>query len=161
MICKFTVFAVIIQTELFYSLNLPYLCLCKLKNRLKQMKKIIAAILVMITLFGADKVAAQFRYGPMVGIDITNLTFKQDLFTVDQSVGYSAGLATELMFPGIGFGIDAGILARRRYGRRRVMAIPALTSITSRFRFISGSSIPISTDWRIMWLRTCSAVLNF
>jgi len=78
------------------------------------MKKIIAALFVMFGLLGAGSASAQFRYGPMVGVDVTTLTFKQDLITVDQSVGYSAGLATELMFPGIGFGIDAGIIYAQR-----------------------------------------------
>ena len=78
------------------------------------MKKIIIAIFVMMALFGASKGSAQFRYGAVVGVDITDLTFKQDLITVDQSVGYSAGLVTELMFPGIGFGLDAGIIYAQR-----------------------------------------------
>lgn len=78
------------------------------------MKKIIIAIFVMMALFGASKGFAQFRYGAVVGVDITDLTFKQDLITVDQSVGYSAGLVTELMFPGIGFGLDAGIIYAQR-----------------------------------------------
>ena len=109
------------------------------------MKKIIAAILVMITLFGADKVAAQFRYGPMVGIDITNLTFKQDLFTVDKSVGYSAGLATELMFPGIGFGIDAGFFYAQRgatmhLGEKKIWASQGYGNTRSYLHYIQ---IPI------------------
>lgn len=57
---------------------------------------------------------AQFRYGPTVGVDITDLNFKQDLFTVDRSVGYQAGVQGELMFPGIGFGIDLALLYTQR-----------------------------------------------
>lgn len=58
--------------------------------------------------------SAQFRYGPMVGVTVTDLKFKQDLISIDKSVGFSAGVATELMFPGIGFGVDAGLFYEQR-----------------------------------------------
>jgi hypothetical protein len=78
------------------------------------MKKIIAIVFVLFLFIGAGRVNAQFRYGPIVGLDVSSLSFKQKLITVDQSVGYSAGLGTELMFPGIGFGVDFGILYAQR-----------------------------------------------
>lgn len=71
--------------------------------------------------------SAQFRYGPMVGVTVTDLKFKQDLISIDKSVGFSAGVATELMFPGIGFGVDAGLFYEQRgatlnLGQREVWA---------------------------------------
>ena len=71
------------------------------------MKKVFFLIILFVTVFVAD-LSAQFRYGPTVGVDLTTLKFKQDLFTVDQSVGYQAGVQCEMMFPGIGCGIDFG-----------------------------------------------------
>lgn len=53
---------------------------------------------------------AQFRYGPIAGVTINSLKFKQDLVSVSQQVGYTAGIQGELMFPGIGFGIDLGLM---------------------------------------------------
>ncbi len=38
------------------------------------------------------------------------MKFKNDLFPVASQVGYQAGIQAELMFPGIGFGIDFGLL---------------------------------------------------
>ena len=49
---------------------------------------------------------AEFRWGPAVGIDISNLKFKQDLISTGKIVGPQAGVQGEMMFPGIGFGID-------------------------------------------------------
>ena len=71
--------------------------------------------------------SAPFRYGPMVGVTVTDLKFKQDLISIDKSVGFSAGVATELMFPGIGFGVDAGLFYEQRgatlnLGQREVWA---------------------------------------
>ncbi len=78
------------------------------------MRKILLSILVIITLLSYNEAKAQFRYGPMASLDITNLSFKQDLIEVDPTVGYSAGIISEMMFPGIGFGIDAGFLYSQR-----------------------------------------------
>ncbi|MCM1293374.1 MAG: PorT family protein [Bacteroides sp.] len=78
------------------------------------MKKIVSTIILLIAIIGASQTNAQFRYGPIVGVNLTDLNFKQDLATVDKSVGYSAGIMGELMFPGIGFGIDLGLYYEQR-----------------------------------------------
>ncbi|MBD5374626.1 MAG: PorT family protein [Bacteroides sp.] len=79
------------------------------------MRKFIIAALACIALCGASSASAQFRYGPMAGVDMTNLHFKQsDILNVDKSVGYSAGLVAEMMFPGIGFGLDLGLYYEQR-----------------------------------------------
>lgn len=79
-----------------------------------KMKKYIVSIVVMIAAVCAAGVNAQFRYGAAAGVTITDLKFKQDLITIDQSVGGSAGIVGEMMFPGIGFGIDLGLLYTQR-----------------------------------------------
>ncbi|MCM1110957.1 MAG: PorT family protein [Clostridium sp.] len=73
---------------------------------MKRISALIAALIIMMNLSTAK---AEFRYGPMVGADFTNMSFKQDLFQVDGTVGGSAGIMAEMMFPGIGFGIDFGM----------------------------------------------------
>lgn len=78
------------------------------------MKKFLVAIAVAAGLMAPVAANAQFRYGPTVGVTITNLHFKQDLMTVDQSVGYSAGITGEMMFPGLGFGVDVGLAYEQR-----------------------------------------------
>ena len=78
------------------------------------MRKYILCLALVASMIGAFSASAQFRYGPMLGIDITNLKFRQDLITVDKSVGFSTGIATEMMFPGIGFGVSSGIFYEQR-----------------------------------------------
>ncbi|MDE5744080.1 MAG: PorT family protein [Paramuribaculum sp.] len=73
------------------------------------MKKIIFAFVAVFALAAAPAAKAQFRYGPMAGVSLTSLKFKQDLVSIDQTVGFSAGVIAEMMFPGIGFGIDLGL----------------------------------------------------
>ncbi|HRF68567.1 MAG TPA: porin family protein [Muribaculum sp.] len=91
------------------------------------MRKYILSLAVVAAIITTVNASAQFRYGPMLGMDITTMKFNQKLFNVDSNVGFSAGLATELMFPGIGFGVDAGIFYQQRgatlnLGEREVWA---------------------------------------
>ncbi|MCC8113939.1 MAG: PorT family protein [Bacteroidales bacterium] len=68
-------------------------------------------LLAAVVLLGAAMPAtAQFRYAGIVGGLITNLHFKQDLAPVSKVGGFQAGVLGELMFPGIGFGIDLGAI---------------------------------------------------
>lgn len=78
------------------------------------MKKILLTIFVLTALFCGSTASAQVRFGAVAGIDITTLKFNQSLFTVDQSVGYTAGVIGELMLPGVGFGVDAALLYTQR-----------------------------------------------
>lgn len=78
------------------------------------MKKILIAIIAMCAIFGAKNTSAQLRYGFSAGVNINDLNFNQDLITVDNEVGYSVGGFSELMFPGIGFGLDFGLTYTQR-----------------------------------------------
>ena len=74
------------------------------------MKKPYIILLVLCALLSPFIASAQFRYAPIAGVNVNNLMFKQDLVKVSQQVGYTAGIQGELMFPGIGFGIDLGLM---------------------------------------------------
>lgn len=78
------------------------------------MKKILYSLLAAVSLMIPAKALAEFRYGPTIGATFSNLHFKQDLITVDKSAGFSAGITGEMMFPGIGFGIDIGLAYEQR-----------------------------------------------
>ncbi|MCM1517686.1 MAG: PorT family protein [Pseudoflavonifractor sp.] len=78
------------------------------------MRKLMIALVAVVTMACGVTASAQFRWGAQAGVDITDLTFRQKLFVTDQSVGYTAGVVGEMMFPGIGFGVDAGFLYTQR-----------------------------------------------
>ncbi len=73
---------------------------------IKSIKKIAIALGLALAATGAS---AQARYGATLGATFSDLKFKQDLITVNSSAGVEAGVTTEAMFPGIGFGIGSGI----------------------------------------------------
>ncbi|MDE5899813.1 MAG: porin family protein [Muribaculaceae bacterium] len=92
------------------------------------MKNPLRSIFVAVALLCAAMTAnAQFRYGPLIGGNVTNFHFKQDLVDVTKQFGGHAGLQAEMMFPGIGIGIDFGMLyymngANVNLGQRPVWA---------------------------------------
>lgn len=75
---------------------------------MKRLRIVLPLVLFLVA--AVTPANAQFRYAPVAGVTIGTLKFKQDLFPVDQKVGFEVGAMGELMFPGIGFGIDFGLL---------------------------------------------------
>lgn len=116
------------------------------------MKKILSIVLLCIAMFGSVTVSAQSttRWGVVVGADLTNMKFDQDLFSVDKNVGATAGVMGELMMPGIGFGFDASLLytqrgAKLHLGERPVWAAEGYGKENCMMHFIE---IPIHLKFK-------------
>lgn len=97
--------------------------------------------------------AAQFRYAPVAGVTIGSLKFKQNLFDVNQKVGFEAGVMGELMFPGIGFGIDFGLLynmmgAQTDLGSRKIWSSDGISNTAT---IIHTLQVPVHL--RFKWTR--------
>ena len=69
-------------------------------------KKIFAILLIASVSLVAS---AEFRWGPSLGVNFSTLNWKQNLAKTSMRTGFSAGVAGEVMIPGIGFGIDLGL----------------------------------------------------
>lgn len=75
-------------------------------------------IIVLVAMLAAVMPAfAEFRWGPQIGYNYSDFHWKQDLVTSKGSSGFQAGLAGEVMIPGIGFGIDFGLLYSMHGGK--------------------------------------------
>lgn len=72
------------------------------------MKRICSFITIIC--FCAVAAVAQFRAAGVAALNVSNLHFNQEIAPVSGTVGYEAGVLGELMFPGIGFGIDFGLM---------------------------------------------------
>jgi len=72
------------------------------------MKKIFIILLAIIAMVTSAN--AQFRFAGVLGGTYSNLNFKQDIVSVNKVAGAQAGVIGEVIFPGIGFGIDLGLL---------------------------------------------------
>ena len=78
------------------------------------LKKALAIILLAVSAFTAS---AEFRWGPQVGYNYSDFYWKQDLVSSKGTSGFQAGLVGEVMIPGIGFGIDFGLLYNMHGGK--------------------------------------------
>lgn len=90
---------------------------------MKRLLCILAVALVSLPGF------AEFRWGPTIGVNGSSLYWKQKLASTHYSVGPMAGIAGELMIPGIGFGIDMGVRyqmngAKVNFGERPIWSNP-------------------------------------
>lgn len=117
------------------------------------MKKTLLVILAFVTLTLTNRANAEFRYGPTAGVNFTTLNFNQDLFKVDGTTGFNAGVMGEMMFPGIGFGVDMAFTysqqgARLHLGDRPVWGLEGYTDPRCTLHYIS---IPL--DLRFKWTR--------
>lgn len=75
------------------------------------MAKKIFSLIVAALLLGASFTAeARMRWGATIGPTLNNLSFKQDLVTVKSTMGLEVGAMGEVIFPGIGIGLDLGLV---------------------------------------------------
>ena len=88
-------------------------------------KKLIKSTFAV--LFCALSASAQMRWAATAGVTGNNLVFKQDLVNVSPTIGYQAGVMGEIIFPGIGIGLDLGLYynqqgAKVDLGSRKIWA---------------------------------------
>lgn len=117
------------------------------------MRKYLLSIILLITFISGGTASAQFRYGAAAGVDITTLKFKQDLITIDQSLGYEAGIQCEMMFPGIGFGIDFGMMYQQRGATLNLGEKKVWSSLGYGKERLYLHDIVIPIDLRFKWTR--------
>ena len=115
------------------------------------MKRFFLALICLVALFSTA--SAQFRWAPVAGVTINSLKFKQDLIPISHTVGAEAGLMGELMFPGIGFGMDFGLLynlegAKMDMGSRKIWASDGIGDINLRIHTLR---VPLHV--RFKWTR--------
>ena len=114
------------------------------------MKKVLAILLMATVAFGAS---AKFRWGPTVGLTVSDYLWKQKLVETDQLCGFSAGVMGELMIPGIGFGIDMAVKytmrgARVHFGDQKVWASQGMGNENLYFH-----TLQIPVNLRFKWTR--------
>ena len=88
-------------------------------------RRIVIAAVAVLAALGSLTANAEFRWNVTAGPTMNTLKFKQDLVEVTNTVGYTGGINGEMMFPGIGFGLDFGLLynqmgAKVNLGQRKI-----------------------------------------
>ncbi|MCM1094271.1 MAG: porin family protein [Lachnospiraceae bacterium] len=87
-----------------------------------RIKGIILAAIMIIAM--AVPASAQFRFGPKVGITVSELHFSKSVFNEGNRTGFTGGLMTEFTVPIIGLGFDASVMYARHSEKRDYIDIP-------------------------------------
>lgn len=78
------------------------------------MKKLVLVLLAIVFGLSAN---AELRWGPTASVNFNTFHWKEPLLETHLQAGFDAGIMTEIMIPGIGFGVDAGLTYGMRRGR--------------------------------------------
>jgi hypothetical protein len=113
-------------------------------------KLVIFSLFALSTAFTSK---AEFRWGATAGASITTLKFKQELATINQGVGPTLGIQGEMMFPGIGLGIDLGAMYTMQGATLNLQDFPVWSTdgYGKERSYLHTLSIPI--DLRFKWTR--------
>ena len=125
----------------------------RIVNKVQMKNNIRLFAVAIIAAVAAFAARGEFRWGPTAGVDFTNLIFKQDIMRVDKAIGPTLGVQGEMMFPGIGFGIDIGAMysmqgATLHLGEKKIWAVDGYGKERS---YLHTLSIPVNL--RFKWTR--------
>lgn len=76
------------------------------------MKKLLLVLVAIMISLGAS---AELRWGPTASVNFNTFHWKEPLLDTQLRTGFDVGIMTEIMIPGIGFGVDAAL----RYSNQR------------------------------------------
>lgn len=77
--------------------------------------KFISLIVVLVSVFATTSTAsAQLRFGLKAGATFNNMKFNEDLFSSDNTTGFTGGAMLEFTVPVVGIGVDASVMYVRR-----------------------------------------------
>lgn len=84
-------------------------------NTAKRILRTLAVRWLTVSVFvliciSSQTASARMRWGVTAGPTVGTLHFKQDLVPVKQTIGFMGGVTGEVIFPGIGIGLDLGLL---------------------------------------------------
>ncbi|MDE5773790.1 MAG: PorT family protein [Muribaculaceae bacterium] len=114
------------------------------------MKKLFFCLIAVLTALSAS---AEFRWGPTAGLNINNYYWKQPLLKSDYRCGVNAGILGELMIPGIGFGVDMGLMYNMHSGSVDLGSHPVWSNDGYTDTDITLHTVQIPVHLRFKWTR--------
>lgn len=115
-------------------------------------RKLNIYLFVIITLLAgtAQSVSAKMRWGATAGPNVSTLHFKQDLVPISNVIGYMGGITGEAIFPGIGIGVDIGLLYNQQgalvdLGSREIWSS---LGYGNEHVYIHNINIPVHLRWK-------------
>jgi len=106
------------------------------------MKKILSTLMVVVCLWIAIPAQAQLKFGLKGGLNISTLTFSEDVFKGDNRTGFFIGPMAEFTIPVVGLGIDVAALYNQSKGKANYYE-----EGVSQKRTLKTIEIPVNLKW--------------
>ena len=81
------------------------------------MKKIISLLVLAMAMMFVSNADAKIMFGFKGGLNVTNMSFSQDVFNTSNQTGFFVGPTVKFTLPVIGLGVDAAALYDQRDGK--------------------------------------------
>ena len=107
------------------------------------MKKIVSIMAVVACLFMAIPAQAQIKFGVKGGLNISKVTFSEDIVKGDNRTGFFIGPTAEFTIPVVGLGVDVAALYNQTEAKLEGMA-SNLPETTEKMKSIE---IPLNLKW--------------
>lgn len=120
------------------------------------MKKILSILMVITCLWMAMPAQAQIKFGLKGGLNITTLTFSDDVFKGDNRTGFFIGPMAEFTIPVIGLGVDVAALYNQAGGK---FEVPDRDGIESAEQKLKTIEVPVNLKWSFGMGSTLGAYL--
>lgn len=115
------------------------------------MKKILPILLIVFGIFSAS---AELRWGIAAGSDVSSFFWKQDIVHTHHKAGFNAGVMSEIMIPGIGFGVDLGVRYNQHCANANFGEFPIWKEdATGLTQDITVRAIQIPVNLRFKWTK--------
>ena len=106
------------------------------------MKKILSVLIIVACLFMAMPAQAQFQFGLKGGLNISKLTFSEDIVKGDNRTGFFIGPMAEFTIPIVGLGVDVAAL----YNQSGAKAQSGNEEVSQTFKSIE---VPVNLKWTL------------
>ncbi len=110
------------------------------------MKKFVFCVALVAAMVMAIPAHAQFKIGPKVGVNISNLSIENGIganFESDNISSFTGGVMAEFIVPVIGLGVDASVMYTRKGSK-----LSDLTNKDTETRHIDFIEIPINLKYK-------------
>lgn len=108
------------------------------------MKRILSTLMIIICLAMAIPAQAQLKFGLKGGLNITTLSFSEDMFKGDNRTGFFIGPMAEFTIPVVGLGLDAAALYNQVKGKADFYYEGGRSSRNETLKTIE---VPINLKW--------------
>lgn len=110
------------------------------------MKKIVSIVTIVACLFMTIPAQAQFfKFGVKGGVNVSKVTFSEDLFKSDNRTGFYIGPTVEFTIPIVGLGLDIAALYNQTEAKSEGMG-SNLPDVSEKMKSIE---LPVNLKWTL------------